>query len=92
MGDRGVLLSAVVPNPLPEAERLIELQSRMKRSPDAYLIMPLGGVYSMEGFVDTFLSFGERVGQENDALYHRQPRDRKHVVQLVTRNLPCLSA
>ena len=36
----------------------------MKRSPDAYLIMPLGGVYSMEGFVQTFLSFGERVGQE----------------------------
>ena len=30
MGNRGVLLSAVVPNPLPEAERLIELQSRMK--------------------------------------------------------------
>ena len=86
MGDRGVLLSAVVPNPLPEAERLIELQSRMKRSPDAYLIMPLGGVYSMEGFVETFLSFGERVGQENDArllYYHRLPRDRKHVVQLV---------
>ena len=86
MGDQGILLSAIVPNPLPEAERLIEMQSRMKRSPDSYLIMPLGGVYSMEGFLETFLSFAERVGKENDArllYYHRQPRDRKHVVQLV---------
>jgi dihydrodipicolinate synthase/N-acetylneuraminate lyase len=86
MKDQGILLSAIVPNPLPEAERLIELQSRMKRSPDAYLIMPLGGVYSMEGFLETFHSFGEKMmGNFNARLlyYHRQSRDLETVVRLV---------
>lgn len=86
MGDKGILLSAVVPNPLPEAEKLIAAQSMMSRAPDAYLIMPLGGVYSMEGFFETFHFFGEKMmGNFNARLlyYHRQSRDLETVVRLV---------
>ena len=86
MGDQGILLSAIVPNPLPEAGNLIARQSSLKRSPDAYLIMPLGGVYSQEGFLKTFSQFGHQHEQAHGAkflYYHRQPRDRDYVVQLL---------
>jgi dihydrodipicolinate synthase/N-acetylneuraminate lyase len=86
MGDQGILLSAIVPNPLPEADNLIARQSSLKRSPDAYLIMPLGGVYSQEGFLETFFQFGHQHEQAHGAkflYYHRQPRDRNYVVQLL---------
>jgi len=86
MGDQGILLSAIVPNPLPEAGNLIARQSSLKRSPDAYLIMPLGGVYSQEGFLETFSQFGHQHEQAHGArflYYHRQPRGRDYVVQLL---------
>ena len=86
MGDRGILLSAVVPNPLPEADRLIAEQASANRPPDAYLVMPLGGVYSTEGLLESFTDFGKRHQQNHGArflYYHRQPRDRRMVIRLI---------
>jgi dihydrodipicolinate synthase/N-acetylneuraminate lyase len=86
MGDQGILLSAVVPNPLPEADNLIDRQSALTRSPDAYLIMPLGGVYSLEGFLETFSQFGHKHELDHGArflYYHRQAGDRNQVVHLI---------
>jgi dihydrodipicolinate synthase/N-acetylneuraminate lyase len=86
MGNRGVLLSALVPNPIDEAGHLIETQSAMVRPPDAYLIMPLTGVYSVEGLYGTFKEFGDKYGTVNGArflYYHRQPRDRDMIVRLI---------
>ena len=86
MGDRGILLSAVVPNPLPEADRLIAEQASANRPPDAYLVMPLGGVYSTEGLLESFTDFGNRHQRNHGArfvYYHRQPRDRGIVIRLI---------
>ena len=86
IGDQGILLSAFVPNPLPEADKLIARQSSLKRPPDAYLVMPLGGVYSLEGFLETFSQFGQKHEQAHGArflYYHRQARDRSQVVHLI---------
>ena len=86
MGDRGILLSAVVPNPLPEADRLIAEQASSNRPPDAYLVMPLGGVYSTEGLLEGFTDFGSRHQRNHGSrflYYHRQPRDRGMVIRLI---------
>ncbi|MEM7129478.1 MAG: dihydrodipicolinate synthase family protein [Chloroflexota bacterium] len=86
MGDDGVLMSAIVPTPIGTAGRLIEEQSQLKRPPDVYLIMPLGGIYSPEGMYDTFMQFGEAYGSTCDArliYYFRQPRDRAVAIQLL---------
>ena len=86
MGDQGILLSAIAPNPLNCAGSLIEVQSKMKRSPDAYLIMPLTGVYSVEGLYETFMEFGEKYGKSCNArflYYYRQPRDLEMILKLI---------
>ena len=86
MGDKGVLLSAIVPMPLSSAGELIETQSRFERAPDAYLIMPLGGVYSVEGLYETFKEFGDKYGKECGArflYYYRMQRDRDMIVKLI---------
>lgn len=86
MGDEGLLLSALTPNPISGAGELIEAQSEMKRSPDAYLLMPLGGMYSVEGLYEGFSQFGEKYGQQCGArflYYYRQPRDREQIIRLL---------
>ena len=86
MGDKGILLSAIAPNPINCAGDLIEAQSKMDRAPDAYLIMPLGGVYSVEGLYETFKEFGDKYGKECGArflYYYRQPRDMDMIVKLI---------
>jgi dihydrodipicolinate synthase/N-acetylneuraminate lyase len=86
MGDEGILLSALSPNPIANAGKLIESQSAMKRVPDAYLIMPLGGVFSSEGLYEGLLDFGQRYGESVGAkflYYYRQPRDRAHIIRLI---------
>ena len=45
MGKAGVLMSAIAPNPIGTAGKLIEAQARLRRPPDVYLIMPLTGTY-----------------------------------------------
>jgi dihydrodipicolinate synthase/N-acetylneuraminate lyase len=86
MGNKGLLLSAIAPNPIDSAGELIAAQSQMQRPPDAYLIMPLTGVYSVEGLYETFLEFGEKYGKAYGArflYYYRTPRDRDMIVKLI---------
>jgi dihydrodipicolinate synthase/N-acetylneuraminate lyase len=86
MGSEGVLMSAIVPNPIRTAGKLVEEQSKLRRAPDVYLVMPLGGTFSSEGIYDHFMQFGERYGGEFGArflYYHRQGRDREAVIRLL---------
>lgn len=86
MGNNGILLSALAPNPISNAGKLIESQAKMTRAPDAYLIMPLGGVFSSDGLYDGMMSFGKQYGESAGAkflYYYRQPRDRAHISRLI---------
>ncbi len=86
MGTEGVLMSALVPNPIRTAGRLVESQAKLPRPPDVYLLMPLSGTFSSEGIYDYFMEFGERYGGEHGArfiYYHRQARDRDAVIRLL---------
>ncbi len=86
MGDDGVLMAAVVPNPLLTAGQLIETQAKLRRVPDVTLIMPLGGTYSTEGLYEGMMAFGERyAGPTGTRLlyYYRQPRDKAAIIRLL---------
>ncbi len=86
MGADGVLISAIAPNPIGSAEKLIRAQSQLQRPPDLYLVMPLGGTYSPEGLYETFMAFGERCEARYGArllYYFRQPRDLPQVIRLL---------
>lgn len=86
MGNAGVLMSAIVPNPIGTAGKLIEAQSKLRRPPDLYLIMPLGGTYDSEGVYHGFMDFARRYGEEYGArflYYHRTERDRDAVIRLL---------
>ena len=86
MGNDGVLMSAIVPNPYWTAGKLVEEQSKLQRPPDVYLVMPLGGTYSPEGLYDTMMTFGERYGGDYGArflYYYRAPRDRAAIIRLL---------
>lgn len=86
MGKAGVLMSAIVPNPIKSAGKLVEEQSKLNRPPDVYLVMPLGGTFSPEGVYDHFMEFGRRYGEGYGArfiYYHRQGRDMEAVVRLL---------
>ena len=86
MGDSGILLSALSPNPISSAGDLVKTQSNMQRPPDGYLILPLGGVYSTEGLYEGLLQFGEEYYDSCGArliYYLRQSRDRAPVIRLI---------
>jgi dihydrodipicolinate synthase/N-acetylneuraminate lyase len=86
MGKAGVLMSAIAPNPIGTAGKLIEAQSKLRRPPDVYLIMPLTGTYDSEGVYRQFLDFARRYGEEYGArflYYHRSERDRDAVIRLL---------
>jgi dihydrodipicolinate synthase/N-acetylneuraminate lyase len=86
MGDQGVLMAAVVPNPIGTAGDLIAEMAQLSRPPDVYLIMPLGGTYSPEGLYHELMRFGEEYGTKYGArflYYHRSPRDRDCTISLI---------
>lgn len=86
MGDDGILMAALIPNPIGVAGDMIEKLSKLNRPPDVYLIMPLGGTYSPEGLYSEFMQFAEKHGNEHNArflYYYRRPRDRDVIVRLI---------
>lgn len=86
MGRDGVLMSAIAPNPIATAGKLVEAQSQLRRPPDLYLIMPLTGTYDPAGVYETFMNFGRRYGEEYGArflYYFRTERDREAVIRLL---------
>jgi len=86
MGKDGVLMSAIAPNPIGTAGKLVAAQSRLQRPPDVFLIMPLTGTYDANGVYTTFMEFGKRYGEEYGArflYYFRMERDREAVMRLL---------
>ena len=86
MKGQGVLMAAVVPNPLPASADLIARLAALKRPPDVTLIMPLSGTYGPAGLYQTMLAFAEEQAHEHGArflYYYQRPRDRDMVIRLI---------
>ncbi len=86
MGGEGVLMAAVAPNPLPAAADLIQRMASLRRPPDVYLIMPLGGTYGPQGLYETLMAFAAEQAREHGArflYYYRRPRDRDMIIRLL---------
>ena len=86
IGDDGLLISGIVPNPIRQAGQLIEAQTELNRPPDAYLLMPLTGVSNPEGVYQQYMEFGEKYGTACGArflYYFRQKRDLSAVIRLL---------
>jgi dihydrodipicolinate synthase/N-acetylneuraminate lyase len=86
MGKEGVLISALPPNPISNAGKLVESQTKFTRVPDVFLVMPLGGVFSSQGLYEGLMAFGDQYGERTGArflYYYRQPRDREHIARLI---------
>ena len=86
MGDQGVLMSAVVPNPIGVAKEIMEAHAKLNRPPDVTLVMPLTGVYSPEGMYEGLLQFGEYCGSQLGSrllYYYRKPSDRDCIIKLI---------
>ena len=61
IGDDGILMSGIVPNPIRQAGQLIEAQSELQRPPDVYLLMPLTGVSNPEGIYEEYMNSVRRM-------------------------------
>ena len=86
MNGEGILMAAVVPNPLPAAADLIARLAALQRPPDVYLIMPLSGTYGPAGLYETLMSFAEAQSERQGArflYYYRRPRDRDMIIGLL---------
>jgi len=86
IGDDGILISGIVPNPIRQAGQLIEAQTELSRPPDAYLLMPLTGISNPEGVYQQYMAFGEKYGTTCGArflYYFRQKRDLSAVIRLL---------
>lgn len=85
MGNDGILMSAVVPNPLADARCQIRAHLDLGRRPDVILIMPLTGVFSPEGLCQGLGELAEEFGGEGARFlyYLRASRDRDAVLQLM---------
>ncbi len=86
IGDDGILMSGIVPNPIGQAGQLIEAQAELQKPPDVYLLMPLTGVSNPEGIYQQYMAFGEKYGTHCGArflYYFRQKRDLEAVIRLL---------
>ncbi|MEE2657639.1 MAG: dihydrodipicolinate synthase family protein [Candidatus Latescibacterota bacterium] len=86
MGDCGLLMSGIAPNPIDEAEALITEQCKLSRPPDVFLLMPLAGVADPEGIYQEFMAIVERLGGEHGArflYYLRQSNQADTAVRLI---------
>ncbi|MDE2821172.1 MAG: dihydrodipicolinate synthase family protein [Chloroflexota bacterium] len=86
MDGEGILMAAIVPNPLPAAADLITQLAALQRPPDIYLIMPLSGTYGPAGLYESFMNFAETQANRYGArflYYYRRPRDRDMIIRLL---------
>ncbi len=86
MGQDGILMSGIVPNPIATAGKLVESQSNLPRPPDVYLLMPLTGISNPEGVYEQYMKFGEKYGESCNArflYYLRQKRNIDAVIRLL---------
>jgi dihydrodipicolinate synthase/N-acetylneuraminate lyase len=86
MGEEGVLMSGIVPNPIGDAGDLLEAQAQAARPPDVYLMMPLGGVANPEGMYDQYMAFADKYGSRFGArflYYFRNSKEMDVVCRLM---------
>ena len=86
MGGEGLLMAALVPNPLAVAGDLIDELAQLSRPPDVYLLMPLAGTFSPEGLYQQLLEFTACYGERHGArflYYYRSPRDCEQILRLL---------
>lgn len=69
MGDAGVLISGVSPNPARNLINRVKVQSGFNRPPDAYLIMPVDGIADPAGVYNEFLRLANQLGEEFNARF-----------------------
>ena len=63
MRGKGLLMAGIAPNPIEDAERLIEREAALEFAPDVYLVMPLTGVGNAEGIFAYYMDMAERLGR-----------------------------
>ena len=86
MGGEGLLLAALLPNPLAQAGDFVDAAMALVRPPDVFLIMPLTGTFSPAGLYGQLLDFTARYGERHGArflYYYRSPRDRDAILRLL---------
>ena len=86
IGSDGILISAIIPNPIGTAGRLTGAQFNLPRPPDACLLMPLAGISNPEGIYEEYMKFGETYGESCNArflYYFRQKRNIEAVIRLI---------
>ncbi|MAF12698.1 hypothetical protein CMK11_19790 [Candidatus Poribacteria bacterium] len=84
IGDAGVLVSGIVPQG-GMADRLVATQLQSERPPDAFLIMPMGGVYDPHGYLDAMRRLGDSHGPNSGRfiVYMRNARDAGAIRELL---------
>ncbi len=82
MGHEGVYVAGVLPNPLAEARQTISELAALERSPDAYLIMPLAGVYDPDSMYAEFMAFGEEMNDRFGARLIYYFKDGRDIAQM----------
>lgn len=86
MGGEGVLMAALVPNPLAAARQLMAKLVALPRPPDVYLIMPVSGTYGPQGLYESLMAFTAKEAERHGArflYYYRRQRDREQVIRLI---------
>ena len=86
MEGKGVLMSGIVPNPVDDAARLVEAQSKSVHPPDVFLVMPLTGVNNAEGIYQQYMALGEQLGASCGArflYYLRNKSERDMAIRLI---------
>ena len=68
-GDRALVVSGIVPNPLGPAAELLERQMRLPRHPDAFLLLPVTGIANPEGVYRELLRFCNEHGRRHGARF-----------------------
>ncbi len=86
MGKEGILMTAVVPNPIDETRAVIDRHLSLSRMPDVILIMPLTGTFSPTGLYEGLMALGTEYGPHGARFlyYLRSSRDREAVLHLLT--------
>lgn len=85
MGSEGILMTAVVPNPLADVRTVLERHLALSRAPDVILIMPLSGTFSPAGLYEGLMALGEEFGPAGARFlyYLRARRDMGAVLRLL---------
>ncbi len=68
-GDRALVVSGLLPNPLRSAAELLARQMEFTRPPDAFLLLPVNGIANPEGIHRELLAFCNEQGRRHGARF-----------------------